>query len=110
MTDFNPIQSKWIEIAEELDQKSGERSSEDVLQKMFDEKTDDFIRLALDSKKTNLVLYQFESDQPGTPDKILHDKLFRLAVALEHIKPTSKVNGVLLKNLLDGSLIKCFPL
>lgn len=110
MTNLNPIQSKWIEIADELDQESGGRSDENKLQEMLDEKTDDFFKLSLDSKNANLVLYQFESDQLETPDKVLHDKLFRLAVALEHVKSTSKVNSVLLKNLLDESLMKCFPL
>jgi len=110
MINLNPIQSRWVEIAEEFDQKSGGRSDQKLLQEMLNKKTDKFIKLALDSKKANLVLYQFESDYPGTPDKILHDKLFRLATALDSIKPTSKVNHVLLKNLLDGSLMKCFPL
>ena len=109
MITFNQIQSKWIEIANELDQKSGGRSDENILQEMLDQNIDDYIKLALDSKKTKLVHYQFKSDEPETPDKILHDKLFMLAVALERVKLTPKANGVLLKSLLD-SLMKCFPL
>lgn len=110
MKSFDLIQSKWVGIAEEFDQRCFGYSSEEVLQEMLDEKTDDFIKLYFDSKNSKLTEYQFKSDKPGEPDKILHDKLFRLANALMRIKPTAKVNGVLLKNLLDNSLLKCFPL
>lgn len=110
MVTFSPVQSKWIEIAEEFDQKSKGRSDVDLLQQMLEENTDDFIKLIMDSQREKINQYQFKSGNLGDPDKTLHDKLFKLAEAFEHVKPSKKVTNVLLKHLLGDSLLKCFPL
>ena len=108
MTD---IQTRWIEVADELEskKKGNPETEESVLGWMIRDQKDKFIKLALDSKKEELIMHQFDIQSVDDPQKELHDKLFTLADALLSVPASDHVTQTLLNKLAD-SLLNSFAL
>ena len=105
---FNKIQTDWIVVAIELDNRTN-GTYQDNLHRLITDNINKFIQIARESEKADLTQYNFNIQSVEDPKKPLHNALFRLASELEILKSSQGITQTLIDKL-NKSISNCFVL